>query len=122
MLGKLVNIFTKSNSTVVVNGVTYTGKGSVCISSNGNVTIGGKSYNSDLSTKCEIKIDIHGSADNISTTSGDVKCENANSVSTTSGDVEVRGSVYGNVSTTSGDVDTKSVSGSVSTVSGDIGV
>lgn len=79
-------------------------------------SIGGHFQPSD-----NVKIEIHGSVDNLSTENGDVTIYgNVDKVKTISGDVSINGDAY-NVNTMSGDIDVKGkINGSASTLSGDI--
>jgi hypothetical protein len=65
-------------------------------------------------------VKVSGTVNSLTTTSGDITCDNvAGNVHSTSGDIEC-GDVGGSVQTVSGDVDANVIKGKVSTLSGDI--
>lgn len=119
-------------STIIINGTTYNGSNITII--NNKVIIDGKDQTpdskeititvdgniSELSVDYAKEVRVTGNVDKLTTTSGDVTCNNVtNGVKTTSGDVECN-DITGDVVTTSGDVKAKNISGGVKTISGDI--
>jgi len=104
-------------NTVIINGVTYTGHGSITVV-NGRVTIDGKDVTPDAK---EVHIEVNGNVESLSVDA----CRainvagNVGDLSTQSGDVKC-GDVAGSVQTMSGDVRCGAVRGSVKTMSGDI--
>lgn len=116
-IAKHQNVESQTLNTVIINGVTYSGHGSITVV-NGRVTIGGKDVtpegkdiyivvNGDvqsLSVDACHTINVTGDVGDLSTQSGDVKC----------------GDVAGCVQSMSGDVSCGAVRGSVKTMSGDI--
>lgn len=117
----------------IVNGVTYTSSGDICIR-NGRVLIDGRDVTPDaknisiivsgnvstLSVDACEKIDITGNVGTLKSGSGNVRSGSVSGgIKTESGDVEC-GAVTGDVSTEAGDVECGAVSGNVKTSSGDV--
>lgn len=100
---------------ITINGKEFVGK-SVSVYGDGTISVDGNVVSSSV----KVSIVVHGDAEEVKTTSGNVTCNDVGrGVKTTSGDITCR-NVSGNVSTTSGDVTCDDVLGDVSTVSGDI--
>jgi len=116
-----INSVSMGSASVVVDGVTYSGK-SVRIS-NGRVYVDGveKSQLDNASSR-PIEVVVNGNVESVSITHGTVNVTgDAGSAGTTSGDVYVGRDVKGSARTVSGNIKVKGkVGGSVSTVSGDI--
>ena len=111
---------------IIRGGKTYTLKGNNLEQIDGQwftdgEPIGWDSIGGQYQTSDNVKIEIHGSVENISTENGDVTIYgNVDKVKTMSGDVAVNGDAY-NVNTMSGDINVKGkINGSASTLSGDI--
>lgn len=122
-----------SIASVVINNQNYVGHNVII---NGNkITIDGVDVTPDSK---EITITINGNIDNLNvdyckeihvvegdvntltTTSGDVYCNNiGGNTKTTSGDIQCQ-NICGDVQTTSGDISVGLISGSVKTISGDV--
>lgn len=85
---------------ITINGKEFVGK-SVSVYGDGTISVDGDVV---VSSSVKVSIVVHGDAEEVKTTSGDVTCND----------------VGRNVSTTSGDVSCGNVSGDISTVSGDI--
>ncbi len=102
---------------VIINGVEYTGNNvTVC---DGDVIVDFKKVHGGANYIYET-ITIEGNADNIKTSSGDVKVSgNVNNVSTESGDVTTN-SIQNAATTVSGDITAGIINGSATTISGDI--
>lgn len=104
-------------NTVIINGKTYTGHGSITVI-NGRVTIDGKDVTPDAK---DIRIEVNGNVESLSVDA----CNSINvtgnvgDISTQSGDVKC-GDVTGSVQSMSGDVRCGNVKGNVKTMSGDI--
>jgi hypothetical protein len=119
-LKRIMNIFRgmNSNSTVSINGQTYSGNNVSII--NGNVVIDGNKQDQVL--EGPISVVVNGNVDRVETTSGDVDVTGSTgTVSTMSGSVTCGGNISGDVSTMSGSVRCDgSIGGSVETMSGSI--
>jgi hypothetical protein len=112
-----MNIFrTKGASRVTIDGIDFVGGN---ISINGTkVIVDGVEQDGELLG--DVQIIVHGDAQSIETTKGNVSVQGkATSVKTMSGDVTC-GDVSGSVGTMSGDVTCGSVGGSIKSMSGDI--
>lgn len=91
----------RSGSTVVINGVTYSGTNVSIV--NGKVVVDGATQDQQLIGV--VNVVVNGDANEVNTVSGDVSINGSvGSVSSVSGDVNVRGGVTGSVSTVSGDI------------------
>lgn len=105
-----------SNSSVTIDGKTFTGR-SVTINGD-KVIVDGVEQPGTLVGP--INVTVNGSAESVETTSGTVTVTgSADRVKTMSGDVHC-GDVSGDVGTMSGDVTCGPITGSVKTMSGDI--
>lgn len=120
-------------STITINGVTYSGENSIVAVGNKvmidgkdvtpdskviNITVDGN-INSVSAQYCQ-KIVVNGTANTVSSQSGDIECKDVTgSVETMSGDIDA-GNVGGDITTMSGDVKCGTVAGSVRTTTGDI--
>lgn len=104
-------------ASIIINGLTITGGRNINIS-NGRVIIDGKDVTPDIK---EISIQITGDVETLSVDACNKIEVNGNvaELSTQSGDVRCQ-SVGGDVSTMSGDVHCTTVAGRVKTMSGDI--
>lgn len=98
---KLMRIISGGNSTVTINGVTYTGSNVSIV--NGKVVVDGNNQEQALIGPISVVVN------------GDVA-----EVETMSGDVTIHGNVSGDVTTMSGNVVAKAIAGSVETMSGNI--
>lgn len=128
---KVMNIMSGSN--ISINGNIVGGK-SITIR-NGQVIIDGVDHTPDLKNitivvngnveQIQVEacnyIEVNGSVDEVSTTSGDIKIGGnvMGDARTVSGDVELN-DCMGSVSSTSGDIEANTINGSVKTLSGDI--
>jgi hypothetical protein len=119
---------------VIINGVSF-GNGENVVIRNGKVIVDGYDRTPEGKTinifiegdvnKLEVdacdKIYINGNVNELDNTSGDVTVnEIRGNVSTTSGNVKCEGNCGGSVNTTSGNVKANEIKGSVKTMSGDI--
>lgn len=115
MIKEFLNANAKEVVEMKINGRSFFGR---------NITMTKSGINIDGvlvgETSPNIKVEILGSCDSITTASGDIVVkEAAKKINTMSGDIEC-GAVYGNVETMSGDVKCGDITGSVKTMSGDI--
>lgn len=112
---ELLKTTSKEVVEMKINGKSFFGKSIVINQS--TIVIDGVTVSQNMP---QIKVEIMGSCEAISTMSGDVYvADTAGPISTQSGDVECR-NVLGSVTTMSGGVECGVVSGSVSTMSGDV--
>jgi DUF4097 and DUF4098 domain-containing protein YvlB len=120
MINKLFNVFRgqSSQSTVTINGQTYSGNNVSIV--NDLVFVDGVAQGQTLVGP--ITVTVNGDVQQLETVSGDIEVHgNVGTLSTTSGDVDVSLDVKGGVTTVSGDVEVAgSVAGDINTVSGDI--
>lgn len=110
----------QAGATRVDGNVIITNDATSIVIKNGKVYVDGKDVTPDAK---QITIQVNGNVKNLECTAcSKVSVKgSADSVSTVSGDVEVTGNVTGNVTTTSGDINVRGgVSGSIKSVSGDI--
>jgi hypothetical protein len=104
MIGELFKtVFAQKQGTVTINGTTYTGN-SVSINDNG-IVIDGNIVSNLSSLGINISVRIDGNCDSVNTTSGDISIngEVTGNVSTVSGDVKCN-NISGSVRTVSGDI------------------
>lgn len=112
---EFLNATAKEVVEMKINGKSFFGQ---------NITITNSGITIDGAMSAEntpnIKVEILGSCDQITTASGDVVVNEAvKTINTMSGDVEC-GDIYGNVKTMSGDVKCGNITGSAETMSGNI--
>ena len=113
---KFADLFFRKKSKVVINGKHYTGNNVVVTDQ--HIIIDGQVIES--SQIPDIRIEVHGDAESIESTSGKIIIHgNAGNTKTVSGDVAC-GNVINTVTTTSGDVSCKNIGGNVRTVSGNV--
>jgi len=106
----------KKKTTVIVDGVSYTGKHVVI--EDGIVTIDGDNKTQKIGHI--VHVEIQGDCDQIYNAAGNISVSgNAKKVETASGDVEC-GDVSGDVKSMSGDITCGNVAGSIQTMSGDV--
>lgn len=85
------------------------------------VTQNSNSVSQVITVTSSIKINVNGNINNLTSSTGDIYCNNTGSIETVSGDVNISGNVSGAVKSISGDIKVKgNVRGNVNTVSGDI--
>lgn len=106
---------TMKNGQISINGQLVSGK-NVSISGK-KVTIDGVVQGTDLSG--DVHVVIHGDVDQLTNESGTVTAQNVGDISTLSGDVRCN-DVSGSINTMSGDVTCGHVAGSIKTMSGDV--
>jgi len=117
---RLMQMVTKQNTQIIVNGKNITGQDLVIKKSSSGGTVvmvdGVPAFGDDVN----INIEINGDVESIELGAGTITCANVtNGIKTISGDVACE-NVHGNISTTSGDVKCDDVAGNVTTVSGDV--
>lgn len=115
-------MFSINNSSVTINGVSYSGS-NITINGSGTVVVDGVEQTTIESKNISVYVNSETCGD-ITTTSGDVKIDSGcvvGNIKTVSGDVTCHSTVDGSINTVSGDVTTfGNIQGSVKTVSGDI--
>lgn len=85
------------------------------------VTQNSNSVSQVITVTSSIKINVNGNINNLTSSTGDIYCNNTGSIETVSGDVNISGNVSGAVKSISGDIKVKgNVMGNVNTVSGDL--
>jgi hypothetical protein len=108
--GKSISII---NNKIIIDGVDVTPNSKTI-----NITIDGNVDN--LSVDVCNNIIVNGDVNKLTTSSGDIDCDDVlGDIKTISGEIEC-GKVGGNISTISGDVKCKNVTGNVKTNSGNI--
>lgn len=115
-------MFSVSNGSVTINGVSYTGN-NITINGSGEVIVDGVSQTTIESKNISVYVNSECCGD-ITTSSGDVNIETGCvvvDIKTVSGDITCHSNVDGNVNTVSGDVTTfGNIHGRVQTASGDV--
>ena len=108
-----------SKNTITINGITYTGK-SCKIDNDGNIVIDG--VIKDVIKGYNVKVEINGNVNSITTSSGDIDILGSvnTSLSTSSGEIKIEKGVNGNVSSNSGDIEVNGNANNIKTTSGEI--
>lgn len=112
-----MNINLTGNSSISINGQTFTGNNISII--NGEVIVDGKAEQHNKGLTGDIHVVVNGDVENLQNGSGSITAQNVGTISSGSGKIKC-GDVAGSVKTGSGNVFCGNVNGSVRTGSGDI--